>query len=224
MSKLVWDEIEERKFETGCDHGVLYPYVGGKYDKAVVWNGLTSVSLNPSGGEETAFYADNMKYLSLRSAEELAATVGCYFYPDEFKAYNGDSEFMPGVSIGQQRRGVFGFSYRSKIGNAAEGDDHGFMIHCIYGCTASPSERSHNTVNDSPEANEFSFEFSTTPVSVSGLNSDGKPFKPTAIVEFDSTKLSKDQIKIIEDTLYGDDENEGYMPLPDEWKELLAAG
>lgn len=231
MGKMKWDQIGERFYETGCDHGVLYPQAGGAYPKGVPWNGLTNVNESPSGAESNPQYADNMKYLDLTSAEEYGATIECFMYPDEFAACNGESELIEGVTLGQQRRNPFGFSYRTKLGNDTEGEDYGYKIHLIYGCKASPSEQSHGTINDSPEAATFSYEITTTPVAVSGLAPDGKPYKPVAHIVANSTKLDADKMKALEAILYGTDGTgesdtgtDGRLPLPDELKTILADG
>lgn len=203
MAKIKWDQIGERKFKTGVDHGVLYPQKNGAYPKGVAWNGLTTVNKTPSGAEDNKLYADNMQYLNIKSAETLGLTIECYMYPDEFAECNGESEIAPGVLLGQQRRNTFGFSYRNKIGNDTEGEDYGYEINLVYGCSASPSEQSNNTINDSPEAATFSYEISTTPVNVSGVGPDGKPYKPAASITIDSTKVSRDKIVELEAILYG---------------------
>lgn len=216
MSKLIWDESGKRIYETGVDHGVLYDVDSdGKYVKGVAWNGLTGVTESPSGAEQTALYADNIKYLNLTSAEEFGATVTAYTYPDEWEKHDGSAELATGVKIGQQTRSPFGLSYRTNIGNDTEGNDHGYKLHLIYGALASPSEKNYQTINDSPEAIEFSWEITTTPVNVTG-------FKPTASVTIDSTKCDKDKLKAFEDVLYGTDSEEPRMPLPDEVKTLLS--
>lgn len=230
MSKLKFDQVGERKYKTGCDHGVLYLQRNGVYDKGVAWNGLTNVTKNPSGAEETALYADNIKYLSLRSAEQLGLTIECYFYPDEWAECNGESQLAKGVTLGQQRRNAFGFSWRTKIGSDTDGEDYGFEINLAYGCTSAPSEQASQTINESPEAATFSYEISTNPVPVSGLGEDGKPFKPTAIVTIDSTKVDPEKLAALEEILYGkdgsgdDDGTDPRLPLPDELKTLFAAG
>lgn len=224
MAKLKWDQMGEKKYKTGVDHGVLYPQKNGAYPKGVAWNGLTSVTKNPSGAEETALYADNIKYLGLRSAEQLGLTIVCYMYPDEWAECNGESQLADGVRIGQQRRNTFGFSWRNKIGNDTEGEDYGFEINLVYGCTASPSEEASQTINESPEAGEFSYDVGTTPVPVSGVGENGKPFKPTSIITIDSTTADKEKLTELEKILYGDEDTEPRLPLPDEIKELFSAG
>lgn len=236
MSKLKWDQIGERRYETGVDHGVLYPQKDGGYPLGVAWNGLTSVTESPSGAEDNALYADNMKYLNLKSAEEFGATVECYTYPDEWAACNGESDLVKGVTLGQQRRNTFGLSYRTKIGNDTDGEDHGFKIHLIYGASASPSEKSYSTINDSPEPITFSYEITTTPIDVSGKDASGKPFKPVASITIDSTLVDPEALAKLEEILYGteatpatDDTDEvpgtdPRLPLPDELKEIFAEG
>lgn len=203
MALIKWDQIGEKKFKTGVDHGVLYPQKNGAYPKGVAWNGLTAVNKTPSGAEDNKLYADNMQYLNMKSAETLGLTIECYFYPDEWAECNGESELAEGVFLGQQRRNTFGFSYRNKLGNDTEGEDYGFEINLIYGCSASPSEQSNSTINDSPEAATFSYEVSTTPVNVSGVGPDGKPYKPSACITIDSTKISREKLTMLEEILYG---------------------
>ena len=210
MSKIVWDQVGEHLYETGVDHGVFYSVDGtGAYTKGVAWNGLTAVTESPSGAEATALYADNIKYLNMTSAEEFAATVEAYTYPDEFAICDGSAELTPGVIIGQQSRKSFGLSYRTNIGNDVNGNDHGYKIHLIYGATAAPSERAYATINDSPEAITFSWELNTTPVAVTG-------HKPTASLIIDSTKVDATKLTALEDILYGSESEEARMPLPDE--------
>ena len=214
--KLVWDKVGERLFETGVDKGVLFVFKDGAYGAGVPWNGMTGVTKSPSGAEATALYADNIKYLNLMSTEELGLTIEAYMSPEEFDECDGSATIGTGVSIGQQKRSTFGFAYRTKIGNDTEGDDHGYKIHLIYGCLASPSERSYATVNDSPEAMTLSWEVSTTPVEVPG-------FKPTASVEIDSTKCDATQLAAFEEILYGTDEEEARLPLPEELVTIFKA-
>lgn len=222
--KIKWDQMGERFYKTGVDHGVLYPQKNGTYPKGVAWNGLTQVTKTPSGAEDNKLYADNMQYLNIKSAETLGLTIECYMYPDEFAECNGESELAEGVSLGQQRRNTFGFCFRTKIGNDTEGEDYGFELNLIYGCSASPSEQTNQTINDSPEAATFSYEISTTPVNVSGVGPDGKPYKPSASITINSTKVSREKLTALEKILYGDEDTEARLPLPDEIKELFAEG
>lgn len=208
MSKLVWDKIGDRVYETGVNKGVLYPQSAGAYPKGVAWNGLTAVTESPEGAEATPLYADNTKYLNLVSAEEFKATVEAYTYPDEFGACNGETELTEGVSIGQQKRVPFGMSYQTKVGNDTD-SEAGYKIHLIYGAQAAPSEKAYATVNDSPEAITFSWELTTTPVEVTG-------FKPTASLVVDSTKVTPEKLAALEKVLYGDTDTEARLPLPDE--------
>ena len=198
MFNIEWDQVSERLFETGTDRGVLYPFnkTSKAYDKGVAWNGLTGVTETPSGAEPTALYADDIKYLTLMSNEDMGGTITAYMYPDEWKACDGSADLEDGITIGQQPRATFGLCYRTRIGNDTEGDSYGYKLHLIYGCLASASERAYSTVNDSPEAIEFSWEFTCTPVDVAG-------FKPTAIVTIDSTKVDASKLKSFEEILYG---------------------
>ena len=214
MPRLTWDKTGERRYETGASKAVLYPYTDDAYGAGVAWNGLTKVSENPSGAEPTALYADDGKYLNILSAETFAATISAYMYPDEFKPCIGEEEVVAGMSIGQQDHQMFGFSYQTIIGNDTKHTAYGYKIHVVYGCTASASQKDRETVNDNPSATEMSFEISTTPVEVTG-------FKPTATLEFDSTKLSEKQMKAVEDALYGDTSNPAKLPTPDEFKALI---
>ena len=215
MAKLVWDTAGQHWFETGVDHGVLYPMNegGSGYAAGVAWNGLVSVSESPDGAEESAIYADNIKYLSLRSVENFNATIEAYTYPDEFGECDGSASLADGITIGQQARKAFGFSYRTRKGNDLN-PEAGYVIHLIYGATASPSERSYQTVNDSPEAITFSWEIKTTPIEVTG-------HKPTAHLEIDSTKVDPSKLTLIEEKLYGGTAAAA-LPTPDEIIALLA--
>lgn len=215
--RLSWDNTGERLYETGVDRGVLYPFSNSAYQAGVVWNGLSVVNENPSGAEESPIYADNIKYLSLYSVEEFGMTIEAYMYPDEFRACQGSTELLPGVTIQQQDREKFGFSYRTLVGNDAEGTKLGYKIHLVYGCMAGVSEEENATVNDSPEAKTFSWEVTTTPVTVTGAD------KPTATMVIDSTKVTAAQLTAIEDILYGTDTEDARLPLPDEVVSILKA-
>ena len=215
MAKLVWDETGKRTYETGVSHGVLYVQTStGTYGKGVAWNGLTAVTESPSGAEATPLYADNIKYLELRSTEEFGATIEAYTYPDEFEKCDGSATIGTGVTIGQQTRHPFGLSYRTILGNDTENNDHGYKIHLIYGATASPSEKGYQTVNDSPEAITFSWEISTTPIDVPG-------FKPTSSLVIDSTKVEAAKLAEIEKLLYGDTATQPKLPTPEEIMTIL---
>ena len=217
MSKLTWDQTGERFYETGVKQGVLYPQAeGGTYPKGVAWNGLTAVTESPSGAEATPLYADDIKYLNLMSAEEFGATIEAYTYPDEFAQCDGSAEIAKGVSIGQQARKAFGMSYKTTLGNDVANNDYGYKLHLIYGALAAPSEKAYATINDSPEAITFSWEVTTTPVSVKG-------FKPTANITIDSTKVDKEKLTALEAILYGGDSDEPRLPLPDEVATLMQA-
>ena len=225
MPKLEWDAAGEHLYETGVRQGVLYPYVKGQtketsgYLAGVAWNGLTAVTESPSGADETPLYADDIKYLSLRAAEEFGGTIEAYTYPDEWMECDGSASIATGVVIGQQNRKMFGLCYRTTLGNDTELNDHGYKLHLVYGCTASPSERAYQTINDSPEAITFSWEFTTTPVKVKINDTE---FKPTSVLTIDSTKVDSTKLKNLEDILYGTDgsgSSEGTtarLPLPDE--------
>ena len=217
MSKLVWDATGERKYETGVRNGVLYVMgEGGTYPKGVPWNGLTAVTESPSGAEATALYADDTKYLNLISAEEFGATIEAYMYPDEFAECDGSATLAAGVTIGQQPRKTFGMSYRTVYGNDVDNESYGYKLHLIYGAVAAPSEKAYATINDSPEAITFSWEIKTTPVNVTG-------HKPTALLTIDSTKVDAAKLKKIEDILYGTEEVEARLPLPDEIIQIIQA-
>ena len=220
MAKLIWDATGEKRYETGVNQGVLYVMdENGAYPKGVVWNGLTAVTESPSGAEATPLYADDIKYLNLMSAEEFGASIEAYTYPDEFMECDGSAILLEGAYIGQQPRKTFGMCYRTTLGNDVLNDSYGYKLHMIYGALASPSEKAYATINDSPEAITFSWEVTTTPVPVTG-------FKPTASLVIDSTKVSKEQLAALEAVLYGDDDVDARLPLPDEVKTILtgAAG
>lgn len=215
MSKrIVWDNQGERLFETGVDRGVLYTQTDGVYDTGVPWNGLTAVTEAPSGAEPTPLYADNIKYLELMSVEEFAATIEAYTYPEEFEACDGSATLVEGITIGQQPRKSFGFSYRTKLGNDDVGDEYGYKIHLVYGAKASPSDKGYETINESPDAITFSWEITTTPVEIPG-------HKPSASLTIDSTKVSPETLKKLEDLLYGGDENDPTLPTPEEILTLI---
>ena len=216
MSKLVWDQTGERLYETGVKYGVLYVQEGAAYPKGVAWNGLTAVTESPSGAEATALYADDIKYLNLMSAEEFGATIEAYTYPDEFMACDGSASLSDGVYIGQQARKSFGLCYRTTIGNDVVNNDYGYKLHLIYGALASPSEKAYATINDSPEAITFSWEVSTTPVNVTG-------HKPTACLTIDSTKVAPEKLAALEEVLYGKEQAEPRLPLPDEVVQIMTA-
>lgn len=226
MSKLVWDGQGEKKFEAGVDHAVLYPVSSGNYPKGVAWNGITSISESPEGGDAQDFYADNIKYGSLRGAENFNGTIECYTYPEEWKACDGRKELVTGVTIAQQNRQAFGLSYRTLIGNDTEGLDLGYILHLIYNATASPSQKSRSTINESPEAGTMSYEFKTTPVGVSVIQNA----KATSHIEIDSTKVSSTAMAAIERVLYGTDAGNEYVavtpvgtenPTTEGWYELV---
>ena len=217
MTKLVWDETGKRLYETGVKNGVLYPQDStGAYPKGVAWNGLTAVTQSPSGAEATPLYADDMKYLNLYSAEEFGATVEAYTYPDEFAECDGSAELAQGVMIGQQPRKAFGLAYKTVIGNDIKNNKYGYKLHLIYGAMASPSEKAYATINDSPEAITFSWEITTTPVSVTG-------FEPTAYIEIDSTKAEPTKLAKLEEKLFGSATDEATLPLPNEVATLMTA-
>lgn len=217
MSKIVWDAVGEHIFETGVRNGVLYlKDAQGAYNTGVAWNGLTSVSESPEGAEATDLYADDIKYLTLMSAENFKATIEAYTYPPEFEECDGSASIATGVVIGQQSRKPFGLCYRTAIGNDTDGNEHGYKLHIVYGCQASPSEKQYSTINDSPEAITFSWEVNTTPVNVNGK-------KPTATLIIDSTKADKAKLTALEAILYGSESTEPRLPLPDEIATLMTA-
>ncbi len=208
MSELKWDQVGERLYETGVDHGVLYmPNNVGAYTDGVAWNGLTAITESPSGAEASPQYADNIKYLNLISAESFGCTVEAFTYPEEFAVYDGTASPSAGVTIGQQSRKPFGLSYRTKLGNDVEGTDYGYKLHLIYGALATPSEKAYATINDSPEAISFSWDVTTTPVDVAG-------YKPSAQLTIDSTKVDEASLAALELILYGAAGVDPALPLP----------
>lgn len=215
--KLVWDQEGEKRYETGVDRGVLYPVVGGKYSAGEAWNGLISVDEQPSGAETTPLYANNKKYLEFLSAEDFGMTIGAYTFPAGFRGCLGVKELAPGVYVGQQTHLPFGMTYRTLIGNDTEKTAFGYKIHLVYGATAKPSEKTNKTVNENPEAAEMSWECTTTPVEIPNYN-------PAAHIEIDSTTISADILKSIEDILYGTETTEARLPMPNELIQLLAGG
>lgn len=220
MAKITWDENGTRLYETGTRKGVLYPKIAsglqaGNYGTGVPWNGLTAVTESPSGAEETKLYADDIKYLSLFSAEELGGTIEAYTYPDEFAQCDGSAEIATGVMAGQQSRIGFGLCYRTVLGNDTEGENYGYKLHIIYGAMASPSDKSYATINDNPEAITFSWEYTTTPVAI---NDD---YKPTALIVIDSTKVDAAKLETLENILYGTVSDEPKLPLPAEIIEIM---
>ena len=188
----------------------------GAYPTGVAWNGITAITESPSGAEASPLYADDMKYLNLMSAEEFGATIEAYTYPDECKECDGSAELATGVVIGQQKRKTFGLCYKTVVGNDTDSNAHGYKLHIIYGCLAAPSEKAYATINDSPEAITFSWEVSSTPVTVTG-------YEPTACVTIDSTKADKDKLAALEEILYGSESNPARLPLPDEIATLMGA-
>ena len=230
MSKLLWDQTGQKLYETGVEHGVLYVRADdGSYPEGIAWNGLINVSEKPSGGEATPIHADNIKYLNLISTEEFGASIEAYTYPEEFAECDGSKEVAPGVYAGQQSRKTFGMAYKTNIGNDVDGDTHGYKLHLIYGALAAPSEKGYSTINDNPEAITFSWEVSTTPVPMTGA-------KPTATLVIDSTKVTAEKLKALEDILFGTDAiaatdnapevpaKVARLPLPDEIVTLMGDG
>lgn len=212
--KLEWDKTGERLYETGVDKVALYVQESGAYPKGVAWNGVIAITESPSGAEPTPLYADNIKYLNLISAEELGLTIEAYMSPEEFDQCDGAASVAKGVTIGQQDRKQFGLAYRTIIGNDVDGNNYGYALHLVYGGLAAPSERANNTVNDSPEAANLSWEVSTTPVNVTG-------YKPTASLEIKSTDADPTKLAALEAILFGDEDAEARLPLPDEVIELM---
>jgi hypothetical protein len=209
MAPLTWDQVGEKVYETGVDHGVLYlPDQAGVYNEGVAWNGLVTVTESPTGAEPSAQYADNIKYLNLISAEEFGATIEAFTYPEEFGQCDGTALPAPGVAVGQQGRKMFGLSYRTRVGNDVDGTEFGYKLHLLYGCQAAPSEKAYATINDSPEAITFSWEVTSSPVPVTDL-------KPTALIVIDSTQVDEADLAALEDLLYGKGATDAALPTPD---------
>ena len=220
MSKLVWDKAGEKLYETGVEQVALYQQVDGAYPAGVAWNGVSAFNINPTGAEPTALYANNRKYLSLMSAEETGGTIEAYMYPDEWAECDGSKAVIAGVYVGQQTRKTFGLAVKTLVGNDEQQNKYGYKLHLIYGALASVSEKAYSTVNDSPEVDPMSWEFTTTPVDI-GIEG----FEPSAHIEIRSTDFAtpelKDKLKALEDALYGTNDKEAYLPLPEEVFELL---
>lgn len=215
MAKLVFDELGKRFYETGVSNAVLYPQADdGSYPKGVAWNGITAANESPSGAESNDQYADNIVYLSLTGAEKFEGTIEAFSSPAEFDECDGMKELSKGLTVSQQTRKPFGFAYKSILGNDIKGNDYGYKLHIWYGCKAAPSERSHTTVNDSPEPQNPSWTVSSTPIAVPGA-------KPSSVLTFNSTTTPAEKLKKIEDILYGTDEADARLPLPSEIIELL---
>lgn len=225
MSALTWDATGERLYETGVNQGALYVMNGSSYGNGVAWNGLTAITETPSGAEQTPLYADNIKYLNLLSAEEFGLTIEAYTYPDEFGECDGSATLTPGVKIGQQKRKQFGLAYKTLIGNDTDGSDYGYRLHIVYGIQAAPSEKAYATVNDSPEAVTFSWECTTTPVTVGTIG--GVEYKPTSIITIDSTSFASEHsehLAALEAYLYGSADKEPKLPTPAQVYELITTG
>lgn len=214
MSKLVWDQTGERLYETGVEQVALFPQAGGIYPAGVAWNGITALNLTPSGAEPTPLYANDRKYLTLMSVEELGGTIEAYTYPPEWAECDGSVAVVAGVYLGQQPRKSFGLAAKTMIGNDTDGTKYGYKLHLVYGGLASPTEQAHATINDSPEAATLSWEFSTTPVEVEGYDS-------TSYVCIDSTKVNKEKLAALEAIIYGSENAEPRLPLPSEIISLM---
>lgn len=216
MPKLVWDKADERLFELGVDRGVFFPRSGDAWLEGVVWNGLINVTEKPTGGEDNKQYADNIAYANIRSATEFEASIEAFTYPDEMAECDGSAQPEPGVYVGQQLRKAFGFSYRTLIGNNNDNLDAGYKVHMVWLATPEPSEKSRDTINDSPEASTFTWELKTEKLPVQGL-------KPTAHMTVDSTKVEAAKLKSLEDLLYGTETGTSQLPTPDEVLALFTA-
>jgi hypothetical protein len=215
MTVLAWDQTGEKVYEAGVDRGVLYLNDGAE---AHAWNGLVTVTESPSGAESNKQFADNIAYLNLLSAEEFGGTIEAFTYPEAFAACDGTELVSAGVAVGQQGRSSFGLCYRTKIGNDVDGSDAGYKLHLVYGALASPSEKAYGTINDSPEAITFSWEFATTPVNA------GDDLAPTSLIVIDSTKVDAGDLSDLEDLLYGTVGDDGRLPTPTEVIAVFGAG
>lgn len=218
---LVWDSDGDRYFETGVDKGVLFPYSNGAYSDGIAWNGLTSFSESPEGGEPNDIYADNIKYLTIMSTENANFSIEAYQYPPEFGVCDGSAQVVTGLYATQQKRAKFGFSCRTKIGNDEDGVDKGYKIHLYYGCLASPSDKSYETINESPEAVTFSWDVTTTPVAWDPTGSYAS-FKPTAHLVIDSRTADSTKLAALEATLWGSSAANASLPTPDAVAAALA--
>ena len=225
MARINWDQDGERLYETGVSRGVLYlKETTGEYGEGVAWNGLSAANSSPDGAEPTDIFADNIKYLSLMSAENHNGTIEAYTYPDEFAIADGSYTLAPGLNVGQQSRREFGLSYSSILGNDIEEDMYGEKIHLVYGAKASPSARDRGTVNDTPEAVTFSWEYTTTPVVIDYITVNGKSLKPSAYLEIDSTKVSEEAFAEIKGILYGTTDTEPRLPHIAEVLSIMSEG
>ena len=212
--KLVWDAVGDKRYERGVSKGVLFPTKSdGSYEAGVAWNGLTNVNESPDGGEATDMWADNIKYGTLRSVENHKGSIEAYTYPDEFAECDGNAEPVPGLRLGQQTRKPFGLSYRTEIGSDSN-PELGYKIHLVYGATASPSEKTHETINDSSDISPISWDYETVPVAVDG-------YKPVAHLEIDSTKVDTTKLAQLEAKLYGSETEDPKLPMPAEVISML---
>lgn len=215
MPKIVWDDVGAKIWETGVDHGVIYtPTAHGIYGGGVPWNGLVSVTEKPTGAEPNNQYADNIKYLTLYSAEEFEATIEAFTFPDEFAECDGVKFVADGVAVSQQARQPFGFSYRTILGNDTQGQDFGYKLHLIYGAMVQPSEKSYETINDSPEAIALSWDMTTIPVPVPNM-------RPTAHIVINSITVNSEKLAALETILYGSDTDNARLPTPTEIIEMF---
>lgn len=226
MSRLEWDKSGERYFETGVSNGVLYiPDASGAYSSGYAWNGLTAVTESPSGAESNKQYADNQVYLNLISQEEFSGTIEAFQSPIQFDQCDGSAAPIPGIRVGQQSRKSFGLSYQTLYGNDRDGQDHGYVLHVVYGAQAAPSERAYATVNESPEATQLSWEFSTTPVAITPeLVVDGRALRPTSTLSFNSTHFSESKMEELKAILWGTPSTNPRLPSPRELIDLMGLG